>query len=42
MPLCQLGDTEQNTGLTEQSSTALKALVSYLRDKKPLQAAESK
>lgn len=41
-PLCQLGDTEQNTGLTEQASTALKGLVSYLRDKKPLQAAESK
>jgi hypothetical protein len=38
-PLCQLGDPAENTGLTEQASTALKALVSYLRDKKPLPAA---
>lgn len=41
-PLCQLSGEEDHTGLTEQTKTALQALVSYVRDHKPLQTAEIK
>jgi ABC-type sugar transport system substrate-binding protein len=41
-PLCQLSDKGQHLGLTEQARAALVALVSYARDKKPLQTTEGK
>jgi ABC-type sugar transport system substrate-binding protein len=39
-PLLQLSDEENHQGLTEQTKAALKAIVNYVRDQKPLQAAE--
>lgn len=41
-PLYQLSDEEHHLGLTEQARTALEALTSYMRDKRPLTAAETK
>jgi ABC-type sugar transport system substrate-binding protein len=41
-PICQLSDRKDNLGLTEQARTALKALISYVRDQKPLTTVETK
>jgi ABC-type sugar transport system substrate-binding protein len=41
-PLCQLADEKHHLGLTEQARIALKELISYVRDQKPLVAAETK
>ena len=41
-PLYQLGDNSGTLGLNEQSKQALIALVSFIRDKKPLQTTQAK